>query len=636
MRRILVVSDHQHRKTTRNQAISKNHTITIWDQCGTIPEGEFGYNWSGYKDIGGGLSLLRLLEEYSDELRGRFFQVRTDFLSSLSQALHSYPSPTNVENKLLCMSLLVESGTIKSPDLLDAFRLLAFDLELENTNAKEIRYIGPQTTVAAALRKLSQRRNLDFYWEKSLTQHRDSLLRRMWYRLPNLLRSFIWLFKYVFRHWSLKASSMPIWFEGPNAVFVFSYFAHLDKDSCESGKFYSRQWEVLPELLSSMGKLKNWAHLFLFSMSVPDTGTGIRWLNSFNQHSSDQGSHVFLDTFLDLRLILKSLLDWSRIQFIYLRYRKIECQLDSHHYGWLWPVFKKDWRDSMTGVTAMNNILLIHLFDRMLSGVPHQVQGFYLCENQGWERAFLQAWRKHGHGQITGVAHSTVRYWDLRYSDATMATIISDLPRPDALAVNGPAAWLNLKKAGFPMERCIRVEALRYLYLKEPLNNVEKKAIQQDRTRRLLVLGDIQSGTTDRMLRVLEHANAKLKVPYEVWIKSHPHNQIELMKYPNLKAISKDFSLKELLPMIDVTFVSVLTSAEIDAYCSGRPIINYLDPYDLNFSNLRGIDGIKFVSTSEELDEALEQIEFDGYVKGKPEDFFWLDPELPKWNALLG
>jgi surface carbohydrate biosynthesis protein (TIGR04326 family) len=217
-----------------------------------------------------------------------------------------------------------------------------------------------------------------------------------------------------------------------------------------------------------------------------------------------------------------------------------------------------------------------------------------------------------------------------------MVTIIPDFPRPDALAVNGPAAWLNLQKTGHPMEHCIRVESLRYLYLNELANNSEKKAIQLDGKRRLLLLGDIQRETTHRMLSLLERVNAKLKIPYEVWIKPHPHNQIELEKYPNLKAIRKDLSLKELLPMIDVTLASVFTSAELDAYCSGLRVINYLDPYNLNFSNLRGIEGTKFVSTTEELDQALEQIESDEYNKGKPEDFFWIDPELPKWKALLG
>ena len=51
MRRILVVSDHQHRKPTLNQTIPKNQTITIWDQCVTIPEDEFGnaleWGWRG-------------------------------------------------------------------------------------------------------------------------------------------------------------------------------------------------------------------------------------------------------------------------------------------------------------------------------------------------------------------------------------------------------------------------------------------------------------------------------------------------------------------------------------------------------------------------------------------------------------
>ena len=136
----------------------------------------------------------------------------------------------------------------------------------------------------------------------------------------------------------------------------------------------------------------NWAHLFLFSKIVPDIQTGISWLKSFNLDSEEQGSHVFLDTFLDFRLIIKVLLDWTRIQFFHLQLGgKIGYSLESHQYGWLWPILKKDWCDSMTGVTAMNNILLIHLFDRLMSVVPHQEQGYYLSENQSWERAFVHA-----------------------------------------------------------------------------------------------------------------------------------------------------------------------------------------------------------------------------------------------------
>ena len=61
--------------------------------------------------------------------------------------------------------------------------------------------------------------------------------------------------------------------------------------------------------------------------------------------------------------------------------------------------------------------------------------------------------------------------------------------------------------------------------------------------------------------------------------------------------------------MTDFAFSSVFNSAELDAFCSGIPVINYLDPYDLNCSNLQGIEDTKFVCTVEELCEALEQIE---------------------------
>ena len=64
-------------------------------------------------------------------------------------------------------------------------------------------------------------------------------------------------------------------------------------------------------------------------------------------------------------------------------------------------------------------------------------------------------------------------------------------------------------------------------------------------------------------------------------------------------------------------------------------MINYLDPCDLNFSNLRGIKGAEFVSSASELIEAVERIESGDWVPGKPEDFFWLDPDLPRWKRLL-
>jgi surface carbohydrate biosynthesis protein (TIGR04326 family) len=289
----------------------------------------------------------------------------------------------------------------------------------------------------------------------------------------------------------------------------------------------------------------------------------------------------------------------------------------------------------MTGVTGMNNILLIHLFDRLLSDIPHQEQGYYLSENQSWERAFVNAWRKHSHGRIIGVAHSTIRYWDLRYYDESMTSIIPDLPKPDVLAVNGSAALLNLQKAGYPMEQCVQVEALRYLYLNKLRKDANKKVAKRGEKLLLLLLGDIKKGTTHRLMLMVEKVFEGKKFPYEVWIKPHPHNHIELKKYSKLEAKYMDVPLSELIPMTHVAFSSVFTSAALDIFCAGIPVINYLDPYDLNFSSIRGFDGANYVSSTEEFLQALKDIKSRECKTVNPEDFFMLNAELPNWKALL-
>ena len=583
-----------------------------------------------------GKSLLRILEENSDDLRRKFFQIRAEFLLRLYKSTSSFQDTSKVEYLVLSMSRLVESCIVKSSSFLDLFKLMALDHVMETSDLKQLAYVGAQKSVAESLLKLCQKHNLEFHWEKIPHRNDHSTLRKIWIKLPNPIRSQIWLLKYLWQHWTLRRLKKPKWFKGSKAVFIFSYFAHLDKDSCELGKYSSRQWEALPDLLRSMGNMVNWAHIFLISKIVPDIQTGIKWLNSFNRNSADQGAHIFLNTYLDISIIIKVLLDWLRVQILYIKIgQKVESSLENHQYNWLWPTLKKDWCDSMTGITAMNNILFIHLFEKLLGALPYQNQGFYLSENQSWERAFLHAWRKHGHGRIVGVAHSTIRYWDLRYYDTSMTSIILKFPRPDVMAINGSAALLNLQKAGYHIEHCVQVEALRYLYLNKIRLRNSKKVSQRKETSTLLVLGDIKKGTTHRMMKTLEEVFFKKKLPYEVWIKPHPHNYIELGKYPKLKSRYMDLPLLELLPMTKLAFSSVFTSAALDIFCAGVPVINYLDCYNLNFSSMRGIDGTKYISTSDQLLQAMEEINSNGFKTVNPKKFFLLDEKLPKWKALI-
>ena len=124
--------------------------------------------------------------------------------------------------------------------------------------------------------------------------------------------------------------------------------------------------------------------------------------------------------------------------------------------------------------------------------------------------SLIHFWKKYGHGQLIAVPHSTIRYWDLRYFDDKNVWKLNDSfsqPIPDQIAVNGPLSWNSYKKANQPMDRMVKVEALRYLHLdkykKFKLMNNEHFVIK-DRKINLLILGDIVQETTDAMLKQLE------------------------------------------------------------------------------------------------------------------------------------
>ena len=52
-----------------------------------------------------------------------------------------------------------------------------------------------------------------------------------------------------------------------------------------------------------------------------------------------------------------------------------------------------------------------------MADIPKQKKGLYLLENQNWEKALVHAWRRHGHGQLTGVVNTSAFYCSPIYID---------------------------------------------------------------------------------------------------------------------------------------------------------------------------------------------------------------------------
>jgi surface carbohydrate biosynthesis protein (TIGR04326 family) len=260
-----------------------------------------------------------------------------------------------------------------------------------------------------------------------------------------------------------------------------------------------------------------------------------------------------------------------------------------------------------------------------------------LQENQGWEFGFISAWQSAGHKKnLIGFPPSAVIYWDLRnFFDPRSYKLKGqcDLPLPNYVGMNGEVSKNTYLSGGYPQQDLIEVESLRYLYLSNFSVHQTKRGADISKGKTVLVVGDYLKENTYKQLNLLSSALADVDQSVRYIIKPHPACPVNMVDFPSIRGELSTRPIKELLMMSDVVYSSLITSAAIDAYCAGLPVITFLDGKTLNMSPLRGFKGVYFVENSEDLSSAINTIETtDLDPKGY---YFYLDPGLPRWHKWL-
>lgn len=411
-------------------------------------------------------------------------------------------------------------------------------------------------------------------------------------------------------------------------VSFFDYWYRLGPSVQVSRKFQSQYWTNLVNAIS--GSQVNWIHKIVDqrgSTALREASSLCADFNNSNQH------HFIIDANNNPSIIFRSLRDYFRIlvrSFPLRKYRHafVIGKTDIN----LWPLLRCEWRNSLRGYEAMANCLRFNSLDAIVSKLPRQRVGIYLMENQPWEMAMIHLWRQYGHGQLIGVAHSTVRFWDLRFmSDprSFFKTSNFQMPRPDLVAINGPLARKSLLETNYPENELVDVEALMYLHLARKqtgLRNLEKRTI--------LVATDFLASATRIQMKLLDEFLATNNDDIRVLLKPHWSQTFNNL-HPRIEIVSGKEDLATFFDQCDVMYCSSITSAVIDGVCAGLPVIQCLDPESFNLSPLRGHSEIQVVRTGKELGEALRKSQ--GLVSTiQPSSLFNLDPNLSKWHALIG
>ncbi len=426
---------------------------------------------------------------------------------------------------------------------------------------------------------------------------------------------------------SIALKQKPIQIVQPNSISFFDYWYRFADSVSTNRKFASQYWSQLVEELDHTEI--NWWHNLVDQNRLIELNTAKSLLTDFNQQP--RHIHKIVDAQVGFKLVLRTIVDHGRLFIKSVPSTKFASSfIDSNTGVNFWPLFKSEWLNSYRGYEALVNCLRFNRLESLISTMPHQKLGVYLIENQPWEMAMIHLWRKFEHGKLIGVAHSTVRFWDIRLmSDMRQFNSISAMPRPNCIAVNGALAKSSLLESGYPASEIVEVEALMYLHLSA------KKAKQKSNSpKTILVATDYLDSATQAQLRLLEEVIALNPNKYRILLKPHWSQSLINFKFES-EVVSGKKDLSHFFDQADVLYCSAITSAVIDGVCSGLPVIQCLDPMSFNLSPLRENAVVQTVRTSAELVKALDAIEKFA-TEVDPNELFNLDSSLPKWKSVLG
>jgi surface carbohydrate biosynthesis protein (TIGR04326 family) len=232
------------------------------------------------------------------------------------------------------------------------------------------------------------------------------------------------------------------------------------------------------------------------------------------------------------------------------------------------------------------------------------------------------------------VAHSTVRFWDLRYfqhQDEHTAKSEADHPSPHIIVVNGSEAKLLLQENHWLSDKQIVIaEALRYGYLSSLTSTGTRGKSDLPH---LVVLGDFLPSANTFLLTKLHESQTFATTKFRMSLRSHPICKFDSNETRSFNESITDVDLKTLLGSADVVLTTANSSSAAESVSLGIPTILMVDPESLNYSPFRKTQLAQFVTTAEELSSALNG--FNDHVSSQIPDFFCLDDHYPRWRKLL-
>ena len=417
------------------------------------------------------------------------------------------------------------------------------------------------------------------------------------------------------------------------SIALFDYLTGFDAEAAGAGTYRSRFWSNLPELLEEQFDKLIWNHTREIGDSSTSRKSAEKLLRTLNVNP--MSSHKLFESKISLQIFWRVVRDYCRLYKSGISETEAKIMFMPINSALpLWPLFRTEWIDSLRGSTAIRHLILLHTIREMVRQMPRQLVGIYLLENQPWELALTNAWKRAGHGTLIGMPQAAPKYWEVRqFVDSRSRTDLglSKFPQPDLIASTSLRGRQMLLSSGVSQDQLIDVEALSYQYLinlQKSKNSSEKFSTANPT---VTLLGDFSVDETRHLLDIC--SPLLTQNGHSAIFKAHPTsplNKSEIAKYGITEFVG---DLGALLTSSRLVITTSFTSAAVDAYCLGIPLLLFFNGKDLNMSPLRDEPGVWFFHDSISLQALLEQT--TGLETSSSRDFFNLDLNLHRWRQSL-
>ena len=416
-----------------------------------------------------------------------------------------------------------------------------------------------------------------------------------------------------------------------SGLLLGTWFPNVDAEAAKQGRFRSKYWEGVHDILPECGKPVHW--FFIHGDPVSKASENIRLRDNLLRNEPDNVDMTFLEECLTPLGALKAWLSAMRVAWNargLLRHLPATMLWPDSRLN-VYPLLAGIWKDSTQGEHLMRMCFTLEGIRRYCALIGPQDTVVTSSELQSWERLLYREQRNLGCRRIYAAQHSVIRDADFRFFVAPATWNINEFCQcmPDKFFCNSEGAYQAMHKSGFPEHRLGMLEATRFIGISASMSPLHGTPFN-----RILVATSYFTQEALRTLTILAQAMRQPNTPLldNVLIKPHPYLPVDAMLAQLFVSPPRQVSgsIESHMTPGTVVVADSATSVGLLACYRELPLIECVPENNFDMSITQGVAERVSVKNANELVQALHTIK-----PTRANNFFCITPGMPRWHNLF-